>query len=156
MASYIVMEPPQPAGAGEARIFRDGFAVLAFLFAPLWLAWHRLWIEALLVFALQLLLGALGERFDILPAASALSLLLSFYVGLEAPALRAAGMRRRGFSDWGVVDADSLRDAELRYAEAVGASEPVTPSARPSSPVVQGQAGPGAAPALGLLGYTGH
>jgi hypothetical protein len=155
MASYIVMEPPQ-SGSGEARIFRDGFSLLAFLFAPFWLAWHRLWVEALLVLAAQILLGTLGENFGFLPAASVLSLLVSLYVALEASALRAAGLRRRGFSDWGVVDADSVRDAEVRYAVEVGAAEPHPSAARPATSAVHASPVPDGAPALGLLGYTGH
>ena len=34
-----------------AVLVRDGFSFLAFLLPPLWLLWHRLWIEAALAFA---------------------------------------------------------------------------------------------------------
>jgi len=156
VASYIVMEPPQAAAPGEARIVHDGFTLLAFLFAPFWLAWHRLWIEAAVVFALQLLIGALGEAYGQLLPASLLSLLVSLYVGLEASALRVAGLRRRDFTEWGVVDAGSYADAEARYAAALEAEA----RARPAAPAVGAKAVSGvsqsAAPALGLLGYTGH
>lgn len=155
MSSYTVMEPPQ-GQAGEARIIRDGFTLLAFLFAPFWLAWHRLWVEALVVFAIQLLLGALGEAYGLRLPASLLSLLLSFYVGLEAPAMRAAGLRRRGFVDWGVVDAASHAEAEIRYAAAVEAAgagrTPTTPAALAAPTANRSPEGP----ALGLLGYSGH
>ena len=55
MASYVVMEPPGASrndAAAGAVLVRDGFSFLAFLLPPLWLLWHRLWIEAALVFAL--------------------------------------------------------------------------------------------------------
>ena len=55
MAVYVVMEPPGASrndAASGAVLVRDAFSVLAFLLPPLWLLWHRLWIEAALVFAL--------------------------------------------------------------------------------------------------------
>lgn len=153
MATYTVMEPPQ-GQATEARIIRDGFTLLAFLFAPLWLVWHRLWVEALVVFAIQLLVGALGEAYGLMLPASLLSLLLSLYVGLEAPAMRAAGLRRRGFVDWGMVDAGSHAEAEIRYAaavEAAGAGRAPATQAAPAAP--QPNRAP-EGPALGFLGYS--
>ena len=64
MAIFVVMEPPA-ANAAEAAeravLVRDGFAFLGFLVPPLWLLWHRLWIEAALAFAVGVGLTALGE-----------------------------------------------------------------------------------------------
>ena len=53
MASWIVMQPPaaRARGGADATFVRDGFSLLAFLVPPLWLLWHRLWIEAVLAFA---------------------------------------------------------------------------------------------------------
>ncbi len=107
MAVYVVMEPP-----GRS----DGFAWLGFLVPPLWLAWHRLWIEAALAFVVMALLSALGEKLGLGLAGSLLSLLVSFYVGLEGQGLRIAALRRRGWHEWGVVQAGSLDDADTRYA----------------------------------------
>ena len=48
MAIYVVMEPPaaRPNEASDGAVFmRDGFSLLALLVPPLWLLWHRLWIE---------------------------------------------------------------------------------------------------------------
>ncbi len=121
MASYWIMEPPPSAAntTGSARIVRDGFAVVGFLVPPLWLLWHRLWVEAAVVFAVGLGLTALGEATGLGIGASASSLLMSLFVGLEGPALRAAAMRRRGWREWGVVEASSVEEAESRYAAAV-------------------------------------
>ena len=154
MASYIVMEPQDAVGQGEAHIFRDAFTLLAFLFAPFWLAWHRLWVEAVVVFALQLVLIAVGEAYGLVLPAMLLSLLASLFVGLEAPALRAAGLRRRGYADWGVVEADNVRDAEIRYATGVEAEQIERP--RPVTATMPAAAQSSGAPALGLLGYTGR
>ena len=46
MASWIVMQPPDRTRDADLAFVRDGFSVFAFLVPPLWLLWHRLWIEA--------------------------------------------------------------------------------------------------------------
>jgi len=61
MAIYVVMRSPAGGNnAEDARFVRDGFTWLGFLAAPLWLAWHRLWIEAALTFPVMVLLAVLG------------------------------------------------------------------------------------------------
>ena len=108
MAVYVVMEPPGTSrndAAAGAVLVRDAFSVLAFLLPPLWLLWHRLWIEAALAFALGVALTALGEVAGLGFAGAALSLLVSIYVGLEGAALRVNALRRRGWREWGVVEA---------------------------------------------------
>ncbi|HEY6632241.1 MAG TPA: DUF2628 domain-containing protein [Rhizobiaceae bacterium] len=159
MAIYVVMEPPA-ANATEAAeravLVRDSFSFLAFLVPPLWLLWHRLWIEAALAFAASVALTALAETAGLGFTGAALSLLVSIYVGLEGPGLRINAMRRRGWHDWGVVEASDAREAEIRYfageepEELMEAPQPA-PAARPT----QGhsvQTGP----VLGLLAYPGR
>ena len=106
MASYVVMEPPGRGGAARAELVRDRFTFLGFLFPPLWLLWHRLWIEAFVAVAVLLALGALGEAAGLGPVAAGLSLLVSVYVGLEGPALRLNALRRRGFRETGGAGRD--------------------------------------------------
>jgi hypothetical protein len=116
MAIYVVMEPPGRSEKADTTTFvRDGFSWLAFLVPPLWLLWHRLWIEAALTFVAMGVLAMLGERLGLEWAGSLLSLLVSLYVGLEGQALRIAALRRRGWHEWGVVVADRLDDADTRY-----------------------------------------
>jgi Protein of unknown function (DUF2628) len=163
MAIYVVMEPPvanTTQAAERAFLVRDGFALLAFLVPPLWLLWHRLWIEAALAFAAGVGLTALGETAGLGLASGALSLLVSIYVGLEGPALRINALRRRGWREWGVVEAGDRAEAEIRYL--VGDDEgevasPIVPhSTNPAqarlSPAGQLQTGP----ALGLFDYPGR
>ncbi|AZO10305.1 MULTISPECIES: DUF2628 domain-containing protein [unclassified Mesorhizobium] len=132
MAIYVVMDPPAGASRGDAtRFVRDGFTWLGFLFSPLWLAWHRLWIEAALTFAVMAVLPLLAEKLGLEWAGSALSLLVSLYVGLEGQALRIAALRRRGWREWGVVEAGWLADAEIRHAlEAEAGAEEQAPLPR--------------------------
>lgn len=125
MASYVVMEPPRGstrATVDDGAVFiRDGFMLVAFLVPLLWFLWHRLWIEAALAFAVMVGLAALGNVAGFGAAAPVLSLLVSVYVGLEAAALRIAALRRRGWSEFGAVEAESYGDAETRYLVETGA-----------------------------------
>ena len=161
MASYAVMEPSvagsDDAGRERAVLVRDGFHVLAFLVPALWFLWHRLWIEAILVVAVTMALSGAGSLAGLGNAAPALAFLVSLYVGLEGAALRLAALRRRGWREWGVVEAGDAAEAEIRYlVEAAGgedeASEPAAPAPVPA-PVSAPR--PVAAPALGLFAYPG-
>lgn len=156
MASFIVMQPPERKGAAasDAVFVRDGFSVIAFLVPPLWLLWRRLWIEAALVIAAALALGALSEVAGFGLTGTLLSLLVSVYVGLEGAALRIAALRRRGWRAWGVVEADGAADAELRYLMEGDFPDDVTGPTPPSSP--QPMRARQAGPALGLLDYPGR
>lgn len=157
MASYVVMEPDagRAANAGRAVFVRDGFSLVAFLAPFLWLFWHRLWIEGALALGAIMLLGFLDDVGGMGVVAVGLSLLVSIYVGLEGPALRMAALRRRGWRDRAVVDADSLDDAETRYLSDHGEQPDETPPAdmAPRTAVRPRSAAGG--PALGLLGYDG-
>jgi len=132
MATYVVMEPPGRSEKVDATAFiRDGFTWLGLLVPPLWLAWHRLWIEAGLAFVVMGLLSMAGQNLGLGLASSLLSLLVSFYVGLEGQGLRIAALRRRGWHEWGVVQAGRLDDADIRYALEVEAhGDDTTPAPR--------------------------
>jgi hypothetical protein len=153
MARYVVFEPPAGNRDPLPVFLRDGFNLWALIAPPLWLAWHRLWVEALLCFAILL-----GVNFWMVdgptgPAFASLSTLIGFYVGLEGPAMRMAGLRRRGFSEAVAIEAADIEEAELRYAEdddVFADAPPPEPRPAPSlaAPITFR---PG--PALGLLGY---
>jgi hypothetical protein len=159
MAIFVAMEPPDGGGDEAERMLlvRDGFAWLAFFFPPLWLLWHLLWAEALLVFALFGALSALGEVEGFGLAAPLLMVLVSIYVGLEGQALRLAALRRRGWREWGVVEADSADDADARrLLETAPADEPEPETIRPIVPdaALARSAQPGLA--LGLTPIPGR
>ncbi|MBZ9663099.1 DUF2628 domain-containing protein [Mesorhizobium sp. ESP-6-4] len=120
MAIYVVMAPPAGNKAEDAIFVRDSFTWLGFLVAPLWLAWHRMWIEAALTFIVMAILSVAGERLGLEGAGSLLSLLVSLYVGFEGQGLRIASLRRRGWREWGVIEAGNLGDAETRHALETG------------------------------------
>ena len=132
MAAYVVMEPPGRSEKVDTTAFvRDGFTWLGLLVPPLWFAWHRLWIEAGIAFVVMAALSMLGQNLGLGLAGSLLSLLVSLYVGLEGQGLRIAALRRRGWHEWGVVQAGTLDDADIRYAlEVEGHAEETTPAPR--------------------------
>ncbi|MGE0501202.1 MAG: DUF2628 domain-containing protein [Rhizobiaceae bacterium] len=157
MATYVVMER---GGLGrdrtsDAMFVRDGFHVLAFLIPVAWLLWHRLWIEAALVLAVQILL-AMGSELAGVPLAGAVaSFVVSIWSGLEGPALRIAALRRRGWTERTAVEAQSLDEAELRYllvdgdgdVEAAEIATPRHPQRVPAAAALP------VGPALGLMAY---
>src|SRR5215470_11431351 len=101
MPVYTVHEPPpkryEVAGDPDRFVFvRDGFSFWAFLFGPLWMLRHRMWLVLLgymvLVIALELIQQALRVSSS---AAFMVSLLLMFLVGFEAATLRRFTLGRR-------------------------------------------------------------
>lgn len=160
MAIYVVMEPPA-ANAEEASMravmVRDGFSFIAFIAPLVWLLWHRLWIEGVLFFAAGIGLVAAGEVFGQPVLGAVLSFLLSLYVGLEGAALRLGALRRRGWREWGAVEAGSVAEAEIRYLAGEQDDLPAAASnlVRPAPPAAFGRPVAGG-PALGLLGYPGR
>ena len=153
MARYVVMEPP--AGADDARIIRDGFALFGFLLPPLWLLWHRLWVAALLAFGVMFGLSVLGEVAGFGLAAPTLSLLVSLFVGLEGRAMAIRALERRGWTEVAAFKVGSLADAEIRYA--YGSVEPVPQVADTPRPMAVGPPPRNVAgPALGMLSYPGR
>ena len=155
MARYVVMMPPPDAWAKNARIVRDGFALLGFLFPPLWLLWHRLWLPAALALAAMLGFSLLGETTGFQIAAPLLSLLVSLFVGLEGRAMILSALVRRGWIEVAAFEADSLAEAEIRYAFAI-AEAPASTVEPPPMPLGRVPMRPASGPALGLLSYPGR
>lgn len=156
MASYVVMRPPGNEGEERVEFVRDGFSIVAFFLPFVWLAWHRLWIEAILVFALALLLGVLGETTAWGAALSPLMTLLGLYVAVDGAALRIAALTRRGWTESGVVEADSRDDADMRWFADHVSDESSAPEHAPLPPSLPHASAKPAAPALGLLSYPGR
>jgi Protein of unknown function (DUF2628) len=124
MSVYTVHQPPvraaDPLPEAERIVFvRDGFSFWAFLFAPLWMLWHRMWLVlvgyVVLVAALETLLVAVGASSN---ATAFVGLMLSLLIGLEASTLRRFSLRLRGWSNAGVVSGDDVEDAERRFFDA--------------------------------------
>ncbi len=156
MASFVVMEPPLDRPDDEAVLVRDGFHFFAFLIPFLWFLAHRLWIEALAALLVAMAIGWLGSLAMVGGWAAIFSLLFSIFVGMEAAALKVGALRRRGWREWGVVEAVNADEAELRYAAEKVATEdeppPIPAWSRSAAPAARRV---DAGPALGLLGMPG-
>jgi len=147
MPAYTVHEPPprdddDDAATVDRFVFvRESFSMWAFLFAPLWMIWRRLWLVLLfyvvVMGALQAGLWALGAPGTIKFAVGTLVALL---IGFEASSLRRWTFARRGWINHGVVVADNEESAERRFfdtwiAREVGAASPASaPGVNPQAP----------------------
>jgi len=124
MAVYTVHEPSRHsadalADAERCVFVRDGFSWWAFLLAPLWMLWHRMWLVLLAYIALAAVLDAgLAALGASSAAITFVGLLLALLVGLEASTLRRFTLRRRGWQSVGVVSGEDLEDAERRFFDA--------------------------------------
>jgi hypothetical protein len=121
MAVYTVHEPPLKAGATsgpepERFIFvRDGFSFAALLFGPLWMLRHRMWLVLL---GYGAVVGALSLVLRLHASASVgliVWTLVALLLGFEAGTLRRFTLRRRGWTNIGIVVGDDLELAERRF-----------------------------------------
>ena len=125
MPVYTVHEPPPRrdddtlAHTARVRFVRDGFHFWAMVLAPLWMLFHRLWIELiaylLIVGGTAFVLRRLGIEED---AGFWVALFLAVLVGMEASSLLRWKLARRGFEQVGIVVGDNLEDAERRFFDA--------------------------------------
>ena len=121
MAAYTVHEPPlkrYDAVADPDRFVfvRDGFSFWAFLFGPLWMLYHRMWLALVcylvVMGALQIGLHQLEMPAEI---ASLVGFLFALLIGFEAGTLRRFTLARRKWENAGVVVGDDRESAERRF-----------------------------------------
>jgi hypothetical protein len=121
MAIYTVHEPPRRdadvlAHTDRFRFIRDGFSWGAFLFGPLWMLRHRLWL-VLLLYLIVLAVVLVGLRTSPVGMVAAVEL-VSLLIGIEASSLRRWTLGRRRWTGLGVVVGDDLEAAERRFFDA--------------------------------------
>jgi hypothetical protein len=95
---------------------RDGFHVWAFVFGPLWLVAHRLWLAtigwivlAIVIEAGMVRLGAGGG------AILLVDVLIALLMGFEAASLQRWTLSRRNWRQFDIVVADDEEAAERRF-----------------------------------------
>jgi hypothetical protein len=120
------------ARADRLAFVREGFSWVALLVPLVWLLYHRMWIESLVLFlvyvGLQLAFGgdAQGQALTAW-AVLAISVLFAF----EANDLRTASLERRGYRFAGVASGRDRVDAEraffLKWLPEQERTQPVTP-----------------------------
>jgi len=152
MAVYTVHEPPQrreeSAPDPERFIFvRDGFSFAAFLFGPMWMLWHRMWLVCFGYIILAGILEIAMHSFGASTGATTLAgFLLALLIGFEAPSLRRFALARRRSVNVGIIVGDNLESAEQRFFDAWArpgrSGRPVlrqAPEARARAPEMQAQ-----------------
>ncbi len=142
MPTFTVHQPPPRKGEAvstpERFVFvRDGFYVWAFLLAPLWLLWRRLWLAFFVYLVVNIAIdGALWS----LEAPSGVNviagLIIALLIGLEASAIWRRKLAWKKWRTLGFVVGDDAETAERRfYAEWVKrASETPAIPAPPPEP----------------------
>ena len=123
MPTYTVHAPPQREdSAADPQRFafvRDGFVWSAFLFAPLWMLRHRLWLALLLYGAAAIALALGASWFRLSPGTTALiAFFASLLIGFEASTLRRLALARRKWINVGIVVGDDIELAERRFFDA--------------------------------------
>ena len=99
-----------------ARAVKEGFSWPAFTFSFLWAFYHRMWVIGLLLLALELVAGAVGEAFGFGAVTDlAVSTGLAAILGFVANDLLRWALGRRGYLERGVMGASSAEEAVEAY-----------------------------------------
>ena len=145
MAVYTVHEPPltrSDARRGPERFVfvRDGFYFWAFVLAPLWMLYRRLWLGFLAYCVVALAIGFGLKALGVSNVAMfVVQLMISALVGLEASTLLRWKLRLWGWHEAGLVSGRKLEAAEQRFfdqwtGEAERAMSPVPAAAVSPAP----------------------
>src|SRR5262245_24445896 len=145
MAVYTVHEPP-PKSDGQTsdperfEFVRDGFSFWAFVFGPLWMLRHRMWLVLLgyvgVSAALELVFSLLSVSAVARPIAG---FFLALLVGIESATLRRYSLARGRWINLRGIVADDLEPANRRFyavgVSSAGAAPRTTAQARPPAAV---------------------
>lgn len=152
MATFLFLIPPGAKSQDEhARIIRDRFSWIAFLFPYIWLLWQRAWLAAALVFAAAALGSAIIDHPVFGLAGLGLCLAINLLVALEGPTLIVADLRRRGWTVDAIISAPDRETAEEIYYMDIAAGGPEAHRAT-FLPAAE-TSGRRHAPMLGLVGF---
>jgi hypothetical protein len=104
------------AATDRFAFVRDGFHFRAALAAPIWLAWHRLWLALIgwivAVVGIDVAMAALGAGQS---AMFWVNVLIALLTGFEAASLRRWTLSRRNWRQVDIVVADDEEAAERRF-----------------------------------------
>jgi Protein of unknown function (DUF2628) len=158
MAIYTVHLPPLEDASErilKAKLVPDGFSRWAMAFGGFWLVSKRLWISAFLFTGLVFSIWAVSYSAGLpLRVPAFLSLLLFLLLALEGSSLQRWRLKRRGWSEVGVISAPTQEEAERRFFEA---NPPALPASAPPSSknAVPAQPQPSDRSVLGLFPEPG-
>ena len=133
MAVYTVHQPPlkkyEAAPDPERFAFvRDGFSFWAFLFGPLWMLRHRMWLVLVgyivIVAAMHLALRFVGASNG---ATMFAGFMLALLVGMEAGTLRRFTFGRRRWRNVGTIVGGDRETVERRFFDSWVRGETLSP-----------------------------
>jgi len=107
MATYSIYAKDNPA---DAVFVREGFSWTAAVFNFLWACWNRMWVVAVIGLCFVLAANALPTELE-----SLVSIAITLIFGVFAGDLMEWSLRRRGFSNIGIVEAHDLESAEAQF-----------------------------------------
>ena len=155
MPTYTIHAPPLRAGQStsdpERFLFvRDGFYCWAFLFGPVWMLVHRLWLVLLGYVVICCLVGA-GIYWAGAPNELKvfIGFMLELLVGFEAATLRRWTLTRHGWTMLSFVVGDDAEGAERRFFSEWTKSGGTQPEPEYALPVRRGT--PSRADVIGLF-----
>jgi hypothetical protein len=111
MTTFAIFDRPDSAAP---TVVADRFSWFAALLPPVFALAHGLWL-ALLGYAIILAVLIAGRSWIGDGAAFWIYVVSAIWIGFEAPALRRAALRRRGWSDRGDIIAMSPDLAQLEW-----------------------------------------
>jgi hypothetical protein len=161
MTVYMVFEPPRRdedrlVHAERIAFVRDRFSWAAFLFAPLWLLWHRLWLALVIyVAAIAALMAGLWVVGAGVEARGWTVVLVNLLLGFEAATVRRWTLLRRGWRERGTVIGDDREAAERRFFDAYVAETSSGASSGSIAAPPPGSPRPGATDVIGLFPQPG-
>jgi len=119
MRVYTVHVPPFSHRESDPVLIKEGFSWPAFLFGPLWMLIHGLWLAFVALVAITLLLGVAADAFGLGEILQAIvSLAIAVLVGAHGNDMRRHVLVRRGYRDAGVVAARNMDEALHRFFDA--------------------------------------
>lgn len=145
MTVYTVLTPPPAAGdiapdPLSLVFIKEGFCWPALFFPEVWLIFRRMWLVLLLDAVAIVAAGLMAA--EARPVVAAILIVARFLFALEANGLRRWTYYRHGYRLIGIVEAQRLWEAELRFflewmpenAAAPKPPAPEPPRPKPASP----------------------
>jgi hypothetical protein len=109
----VHLKPQNPALPNAPVLVREGFSFAAFLFGPIWLLAHRAWIPAVLLIAVNVVVGSLAPE----AAEPLLFLGIMLFVGVTGNDMRRFSLERAGYLLMHVVAARDVDGALARLLD---------------------------------------
>ena len=125
MAVFTPYLPPD-GNAADARFLADRPSLLALVFPPLFLVWHRLWWPLVLYVLATILLMVIGAAVSE-GLSAALGILPGLFLFVHGRELVRGNLLARGWREAAAIAADDAGEAELRFYMGRAGSAPAAP-----------------------------